>query len=363
MYDFSKIEKYLDTLLSLGVPGCQVHVKKGHETLLRSRRGEGTFDSRYFLYSCSKVMTVTGVMRLIEQGKASLEDKVADYIPAFRDVFIEKEGKRCPPEREMTLRHLFTMTGGLDYDLQAPGIVEAAQKENAGTFDIVSAFPKKALSFSPGDQFQYSLCHDVLGAVAERITGMTFGDYMQKEVFGPLGMKNTSFTPGGEMAPQYGFDWDTREFRPHPLTCDYRLSPNYHSGGAGIVSTLDDMARFASALTMGKGPDGYPLLKEESVLEMRKEQLSQVAANPAFGCAMGPGYGYGLGVRTLVDKSEGQRSPIGEFGWDGAAGSFILCDKENGLSIVFTMHVLGWYGIRELFHAPLRDGLYDALNL
>lgn len=363
MYDFTKIEQYLDQLTALGLPGCQVHIKKGHETLLRSRRGEGSFDSRYFLYSCSKVMTVTGLMRLVEQGKISLEDKVADYIPAFRDVFIEKDGIPCPPETDMTLRHLFTMTAGLDYDLQAPGILEAAGKENAGTFDIVSAFPKKALSFSPGDKFQYSLCHDVLGAVAEKVTGLTFGGYMEKEVFAPLGMKNTSFTPGGEMAPQYDFDWDTRAFRPHPLTCDYRLAPHYHSGGAGIISTLDDMARFAAALTTGKGEDGYPLLSGTSICLLRTEQLTHVAQDPAFGCAMGPGYGYGLGVRTLVDKSQGQKSPIGEFGWDGAAGSFILCDKENGLSIVFTTHVLGWYGIKDLFHAPLRDGAYEALGL
>lgn len=362
MYDFSILEQYLDELASLGVPGCQVHVKKGHKTLLRSRRGEGTFNSRYFLYSCSKVMTVTGMMRLIEQGKASLEDKVSDYIPAFRDVFIEKDGIPCPPEREMTLRHLFTMTAGLDYDLSAPGILEAAKKSGT-TFDIVSAFPKKALSFSPGDKFQYSLCHDVLGAIMERISGMPFGDYMQKEVFGPLGMANTSFTPGGEMAPQYGFDWEKRQFNPLPLTCDYRLSPIYHSGGAGIVSTLDDMARFAAALSCGKGEDGYPLLKDESIFLLRTEQLSSVAKDPAFGCAMGPGYGYGLGVRTLVDKNKGQKSPLGEFGWDGAAGSFILCDRENELSVVFTMHVLGWYGIKDLFHCPLRDGIYEALSL
>lgn len=362
MDHFSKTEQYLDTLLSMGVPGCQVHVKKGHQTLLRIRRGEGTFHSRYFLYSCSKVMTVTGMMRLIERGKAHLDDKVSHYIPAFRDAFIEKNGIPCPPDREMTLHHLFTMTAGLDYDLAAPAIREAAEKSGT-TFDIVSAFPKKALSFSPGDKYQYSLCHDVLGAVIERVADMPFGEYMQKEVFGPLGMTATSFTPDGPMAPQYNFDEQERKVVPHPLTCAYRLSPIYHSGGAGIISSLDDISRFAAALTMGKGEDGYPLLKDESIRLLSTEQLSQVALDPTFGCATGPGYGYGLGVRILLDKSLGQRSPIGEFGWDGAAGSFILCDRKNDLSIAFTMHMLGWYFMRDMFHAPLRDGVYQDLSL
>ena len=362
MYDFKKVEQFLDDVIALGVPGCQVQVKKGHETLFCARRGEGSFDSRYFLYSCSKVMTVTGMMRLIEQGRASLEDPVSRYVPAFRDVFIERDGIPCPPEKEMTLRHLFTMTAGLDYDLSAPGILEAVQKSGT-TFDVVSAIPKKALSFSPGDRYQYSLCHDVLGAVIESITGMTFGDYMQKEIFAPLGMKGTSFLPDGTMAPQYCFDTETRKYIPHPLTCAYRLSPIYHSGGAGIISTLEDMSRFAAALTCGKGPDGYHLLNRESIDLLRKEQLSSVAKDPSFGCCMGPGYGYALGLRTLVDKSQGQKSPIGEFGWDGAAGSFILCDPQNDVSVVYTMHVLNWYGIRDVFHVPLRDAVYDALNL
>lgn len=362
MYDFSKVEQYLEDVISLGVPGCQVQVKKGHETLFCARRGEGSYDSRYFLYSCSKVMTVTGMMRLIEQGRASLEDRVSDYIPAFSNVFVEKDGIACPPDRDMTLRHLFTMTAGLDYDLSAPGILEAA-KNSGTTFDIVSALPKKALSFSPGDKYQYSLCHDVLGAVIESITGMTFGDYMHKEIFAPLGMTGTSFLPDGSMAPQYNFDMDTRVYNAHPLTCAYRLSPVYHSGGAGIISTLEDMSRFAAALTCGKGPDGYHLLSRESIDLLRTEQLSAIALDPSFGCCGGPGYGYGLGVRTLVDNSQGQRSPIGEFGWDGAAGSFILCDPENEVSVVFTMHVLNWYFIKDLFHVPLRDAVYESLSL
>lgn len=363
MYDFSKVEAWLNHILTLGIPFCQVEVKRHHETLLRLSKGTVDFDSRFFLYSCTKVITCTAMLRLIEQGKASLSDPVSKYIPSFKHVFIEIDGVPCPPEREITLHHLFTMTAGLDYDLAAPAILEAAKKENATTFDIVSAFPKKALSFSPGKRWQYSLCHDVLGAVIEVISGIPFADYLEKEIFSPLGMANTSFEANGRMAPQYAYDWDKHIICPHPLTCDYRLAPHYHSGGAGIVSTLDDLSSFLDALACGKSKDGYRLLQDETIRLMRTEQLTKIAEDPSFWCSSGIGYGYGLGVRTMVDNRHGQKSPVGEFGWDGAGGCYALCDQASSLSIAFTMQVLGWTGVQDMSHAPIRDGVYEALSL
>lgn len=363
MYDFSKAEQWLDHILTLGMPFCQLHVKQHHKTLLRTQRGPVDFHNRFFLYSCTKVMTCTAMLRLLEQGRAALSDPVSKFIPSYKEAFVMKSGVPCPPDREMTLHHLFTMTAGLDYDLSAPAIAEAAAKENASTLDIVSAFPKKALSFSPGERWQYSLCHDVLAGVIESITGLSFAEYIQKEIFDPLGMENTSFAADDRMAPQYALNWDTREIHPHTLTCDYRLAPGYFSGGAGIVSTLDDLSVFLDALACGKSADGYRLLKDETIRQMQKEQLSSIAKDPSFGCSSGPGYGYGLGVRTLVDNSQGQKSPLGEFGWDGAAGCYALCDPKNGLSIAFTTQVLGWVGVPGMSHAPIRDGVYEALSL
>lgn len=363
MYDFSNAENWLDHILTLGVPFCQLHVKRNHETLLRLQRGPVNFDNRFFLYSCTKPMTVTAMLRLMDQGKACLSDPVSRYIPSFQNAFILKDGVPCPPEREMTLHHLFTMTAGLDYDLAAPAILDEIKKKDANTFSIVSAFPRKALSFSPGEKWQYSLCHDVLGAVIERITGLSFAAYMQKEIFAPLGMEHTSFETDAALAPQYALNWETREIHAHPATCDYRLAPGYHSGGAGVISTVDDLSLFLDALSCGESRDGYRLLKPETLKLLHTEQLSSIAADPSFGCSSGPGYGYGLGVRTLVDNSQGQKSPLGEFGWDGAAGCYALCDAKNGLSIAFTMQVLGWVGIPGMSHAPLRDGVYQSLSL
>ena len=186
---------------------------------------------------------------------------------------------------------------------------------------------------------------------------------MEKEIFSPLGMEHTSFEADSRLAPQYALNWETREIRPHPATCDYRLALGYFSGGAGLVSTVDDLSLFLDALSCGESREGYRLLKVETLRLLHTEQLSFLAKDPSFGCSSGPGYGYGLGVRTLVDKSQGQKSPIGEFGWDGAAGCYTLCDTKNGLSIAFTTQVLGWVGVPGMSHAPIRDGVYEALSL
>ena len=107
---------------------------------------------------------------------------------------------------------------------------------------------------------------------------------------------------------------------------------------------------------------GYQLLKPETISLMCTEQLPTVAAKPDFLCPAGPDYGYGLGVRTRVRMDGGENSGYGEFGWDGAAGCFELADPENGVSIAFVTHVLGWPSIRNEFHIPIRNSVYEALK-
>lgn len=365
MYDFQPVERDLDALEALGLPYCEMLVQKDHQVLFHAHRGQEGLGKRFFLYSCSKLMTVTGVLRLVERGLVELDAPVARYLPAFEKAFLLENGVRRAPETVMTVRHLFTMSGGLDYDFSKPPIRTATAQPGANTVSVVNSFVESPLCFNPGDRFQYSLCHDVLAAVAEQVTGKPFGQYMQEEVFGPLGMTRTSFSfQPEEIAPQYRFDEKTRAYEKTPCECVYMLNPNYYSGGAGVVSTADDMARLVDALACkGQSREGYALLRPETVALLHTEQLSRLVKDPAFGCPAGPGYSYGLGVRVLVDKSQGQPSPLGEFGWDGAAGSYELCDCENGVSIAFITHVSGWTAIRPVFHAPLRNAVYQALRI
>ena len=136
----------------------------------------------------------------------------------------------------------------------------------------------------------------------------------------------------------------------------------YESGGAGLISSVDDYAKFADTLASGGvSQDGYRLLKPETINLMRSVQLQPNAVASAFCCAPGQGYGYGYGVRTRV-SSEGGRGPMGEFGWDGAAGAYLLVDPESKLSIFFATHLFGWTRVLKHGHCDLRNLVYEILQ-
>lgn len=360
---FACVRQVLDEMVRDGMPLCGVTVRKNHEIVYEYGVNMAK-DQRVFLYSCSKPFTITGVMRLWERGLIGLDDPVEKYLPAYANANIMKEGQKAKPEKTMTIRHLMTMSAGLNYNLTAEPILRTIAEGKTDTLSIVNAFVESPLDFSPADRYQYSLCHDVLAAVAEVVSGKPFRQYMEEEIFAPLGMKNTSYRwQEEEIAPQYRFAKETRTYEPVPRTCAYRLAADYDSGGAGMVSTQADLSLFVDALACGgTAATGYQLLKPETIDLMRTEQLTKLVKDPTFESANGPDYGYGLGVRTRIAFGSGVNSPLGEFGWDGAAASYELCDVENGISIAFITHVLNWPDIRPQFHFPIRNSVYEALK-
>lgn len=365
MIELKYMDDYLDELAEIGLPYCEIIVKRDHETIYRSERGNEGSGKRFCLYSCSKPMTVTAAMRLVEKGLIDIDAPVAEYIPAFKNIRVKTaDGGTRPPHSEMLIKHLFTMTAGLNYDTRSENIKLAAARPKHGTFDMVSAFSESPLEFDPGDRFNYSLCHDVLGGVIEAASGMRFDEYMESEIFQPLGMDSTSFTAcEEELAPRYVFDAETRVYVPDTAGNTYVLSEGYCSGGAGIISTAEDLSVFCDMLAcMGTGANGYKVLNKETVELMTTEQLSKIARDPSFESAGGPGYGYAYGVRTMTDNSRVPYVPLGNFGWDGAAGSYEMCDPENGLSIAFVTNVLGWPAIKAGFNEGIRNALYRSIR-
>lgn len=376
--DFTPIKNYIESYIRAekGVPACEIKIMREHETLFRYASGkadyEGTRDvgenSIYYLYSCTKPITVTAAMQLVEQGLLSLDEPVSKYIPIFNEVFLNIDGQRVRPKNTMTIRHLFTMSGGLDYNFKAEHIKEYANANpDASTREVVDTFVQAPLLFEPGERFKYSLCHDVLAVVIEVVSGMSFGEYLTTNIFEPLGMKRIGFTiPENEKADLVA-QFTNKEgwgVVPRENDCEFKLSNNYESGGAGLYSTLDDYSLFSDAMANGGvGITGNRILSPETIDLMRTEQLRGFAVDTQFSCAAGIGYGYGLGVRTLIDKSEGQRSALGEFGWDGAAGSYIMIDPASKLSITFTMHVRNWPKLLGYAHAKMRDMTYDILGI
>lgn len=371
----SVITDFLDSLENLGIPGCDCAIYYQHKPILRHMAGYAdlertkpiTTETTYWLYSVTKLFTVTAVMQLIDRGIIGLDDPVYAYIPEYLDLMV-KEGSELRPSRQvMTIRHLLTMQSGLNYNITSPSIRRVISDSNhqATTIDVIRALAGEPLDFEPGNRYQYSLSHDVLGAVVELSSGKSFDQYLHHNIFQPLGMKDTSFvlTPDlkDRMSQQFIYRSRSRTAKGVKKTNSYSLTPNYRSGGAGLISTVDDCIKFLDTMSnYGVDTNGYQILSRKAIDMMRSNQLSEISRK-YFDL---PGYSYGLGVRTLVNKEDaGSRSSIGEFGWSGAAGAYALIDIDKQLAIFYAQHVLGCDYASQVVHPKLRDLTYELLKL
>lgn len=389
---FKNLKNCMDDLVSDPQrPSVDIMVCRNHQTLFRyftgvkdiEKNNAVTGDEFYFIYSMTKMLTCACALQLLEKGKYRLDDKLCDYLPEFAKMKIGADG--INPENAakiaggksigeqvdivgngyaktpITIRHLFTMTAGLDYSIYCDEIRNAIAAGKATTRELVRAISEKTLGFEPGTHFRYSLCHDVLGALIEVWSGEKFGDYMKKNILDPLGMKNTFFglPEDTEKMPALYSKYENHPFKKEPLNCVYTLTDDYQSGGAGLTSTTQDYAMFLDAVACGGvGKGGNRILKEYTIKLWKTNQLSGAAAEDFNN--MRPGYGYGLGVRTHINPEISRsHSPIGEFGWDGAAGAFAMVDTDNKISLTYFQNVLG--------HAPdqtaIRNALYKDLEI
>lgn len=369
--DFTKLKDYLEHLKETeNIPACDCVVYKGHDIVFRHMAGFSDLagkkpvsaSDKYILYSATKVLTATATMQLVERGMLGLEDAVSQYLPEFAHMYVgDKEA-----ENRITVEHLLSMRGGFNYNVDVPQIRQAVQDNpQADTAEIIKALAKVPLDFEPGTRFQYSLCHDVLARLIEVVSGMKFSKYMEENIFKPLGMINSGFSLEDNLellSQQYNADPETKELTPVPYTNWLMLTPNYESGGAGLVSTVEDYGRFVEAMcNYGISASGVRILSEESIDQMRTNRLDAVCLKDFENCNK-KGYGYGLGVRTLMEKEEsGAKSPIGEFGWDGAAGAYVMMDVENQIGIFYAQQVLA-RDVSPIIHVKIRNLVYECLE-
>ena len=388
--NFERVAAYIDTLgEKYGLSGVDCRVMKDHEVVFRRMWGWSDYDRTrpvtandlYDVYSCTKVITMTACMQLVEAGLIHLDDPVEKFIPQFASMTVSDdfvpfqwplkwptlEDCQHPAPGKVTLRELMTMTSGLSYDLDSCAIRETIARTGgkAGTVELAEAIAQMPLLFDPGTRYSYSLGHDIMAAVVETATHQRYQDYLREHIFDPLGLKNMFMhVPESEknrLSAQYGSVIGSGEIRRMDVGNRYRLTPNYDSGGAGLACTVDDYSLLLDALANGGVAfNGYQLLSQESIDEMRKPQLCE-QAQADFARSGKVGYGYGLGVRTLIDQSK-SKSPLGEFGWDGAAGAYALVDSENHLSIFYAQEVLGMMKAYNEIHPTLRDLVYEAIK-
>ena len=243
---FEKLTNKLDSFLEIGVPFYDCIVMKDGKCVYRHANGftdtekqvKVTGKEKYNIYSCSKLITCVAALQLWEKGFYSLGDRLSDYMPEFEKMTVKCKDKIVPAQNPILIRHLFTMTAGFSYNLNSPQIL-LCKEETGGecqTRELMRYLAKKPLSFEPGARWEYSLCHDVLAALIEVLSGVTFGEYVQRNIFDPLEMNNSTFllddSELDEIVNQYCYDAE-KGIIERDKCIPYKLGSRYESGGAG----------------------------------------------------------------------------------------------------------------------------------
>ncbi|MDR2304317.1 MAG: beta-lactamase family protein [Treponema sp.] len=318
--------------------------------------------SIYRIYSMSKTFTIVAAMTLYEKGLFRLHQPIADFLPAFADMKVAETDSRgimrlVPANRPITFEHLFTMTSGIPYpgDNSFPaciiaGIDKRAQEDAAGgapwnTARMAEEAATAPLCFHPGERWMYGFSHDILGRLIEVISGKTLGVYLKETIFDPLGLKDTAFYVPKEK--QYRV---AKPYRPGPggLEEETRLAsdpaspdpPAFESGGGGLCSTMADCALYAQML-LNNGKQGNERILSRKTLELiRVNHCDMAELDRSFFPDM-IGYGYGLGVRTMVDTARaGLNGSPGEWAWSGLLGTWYCVDPVEDMVALFFIQLM-----------------------
>ena len=375
--DFSKLDAFMAQLPEHGIPAADILVYQDHKPIHRCMVGyrdyAGTLPvsekDMYSIFSNTKLFTVVATMQLVEQGRIALEDPVSKYIPAFSKLTYKTRHGISPVTVPMTIYHLLTMTSGFGYD-HFDSVKKCLAQTNgeAGTVELITALAQEPLHFQPGERWRYGMGHDVLGAVIEIVSGMRFGDYLQKYIMEPLGMRHTTFNfsdPYVQTNKSALYDHDSANQKAIPMDDEGPAwSKNIENGGGGLLSSTDDYILLVDALANeGIGKTGNKILNKETIDLIRTPQLDLLKQSQFLISHMKTGYSYGLGVRTLVDKGFGARSSLGEFAWDGATGGYGLSDPDHKIAICYMQNVHNClYAWRTVFFET-RDLVYEALGI
>ncbi len=381
--DFGMFRAFQDWLTAREIPGNDCMIMQDHRVLYRYMSGYADLESErpirgdelYYFWSASKPITACLALRLLERGAFRLDDPLADYMPEFSHMLIRSpdasaDSEPVPAKKPILIRHLFTMTASFSYRYNLPEIeaVKRATNGRCPTREVARGIARTTLYFEPGEKWDYCFCHDILGALVEVVSGRRLRDFAADELFRPLGMTDTSYNLPKDpkklarMATQYAYLADENRVVPTDGTCGHIIGPEYDCGGAGVVSTCSDYMKFADAIANeGLAKNGYRVLKPETVRLWKTDALAKKQRRSMSYWPHMAGYSYGLGVRTMIDPAAGHSlGPVGEFGWDGAAGTFVLFDTENRLACVYTQHML--YSDWAHIFPTLRNLVYACLE-
>jgi CubicO group peptidase (beta-lactamase class C family) len=342
-----------------------------------------TPDTIFRIYSMSKAVTSVAAMMLVEDGKLSLDDPVSKYIPAFADAKVgvdlsDEAGqyplKLEPLKRPITILDLLRHTSGITYGFYGEGQLKKLYANPAlysGDFDnaeFAARIAKLPLADQPGVRWDYGHSTDILGRVVEVASGQKLLQFEKQRLLDPLGMTETGFYVAdktkwpriAEPLPGGRFGQKIRFGRRIAGILSPKSPRRWESGGAGMVSTAPDYARFLQMLLNGGELDGRRYLKQETVASMASDHIGPqtgILHDPFY--FPGPTSGFGLGFAVRTAPPPNTTWPLGEYRWDAAGGSFYFVDPRDDMLVVFMVQAPEQGGRIQL---ELKTLIYEAMG-
>jgi CubicO group peptidase (beta-lactamase class C family) len=351
-------------------------------------------DAIFRIYSMSKPITAVALMMLVEEGLIGLDDAVHTHIPSWKDLGVYASGTptlladspasfmTTPTARAMKVVDLATHTSGLTYGFMMRTAVDAAyrrakvvdRRTPGGLEGMIDQLAKIPLDFSPGAAWNYSVAIDVLGYLVEKLSGMSFGEFLHRRLFAPLGMHDTAFDVPADKVKRFsscyqpGAEGHGLMLQDDARDSTYATPPKLESGGGGLVSTAHDYLRFCRMMLDGGTLDGVQILSPKTVALFSLNYLpgGREVADLAFpgmfsesGYA-GVGFSLGCGVNVDVAKTRLPGS-VGEYFWGGAASTAFWIDPKEELTVVFMTQVMG-SPARLTLRRDLRTLVYSAMT-
>ncbi|MEM7099943.1 MAG: serine hydrolase domain-containing protein [Pseudomonadota bacterium] len=354
-------------------------------------------DAIYRIYSMTKPITAVAVMMLHEEGKFFLNDPVAWYLPELADLQLalstadgntgivsdgtqsrgvgeadeSKVGQTRKPARQPTIRDLLTHTAGMTYGVFGNTEVDQAYRKAQllGPHLTLKEFTERLgqipLQYEPGSRWHYSVSVDVQGALVERVSGMSFGEFLQTRLFDPLDMRDTSFFIRPESADRVAQIYSPEgvgnggffaqptgpglEVAPAQTNAGYQPGAKFEGGGGGLLSTARDYLRFSQMMLNGGVLDGERILSPKTIELMTTNHIGELPLG--FNRR---GSAFGLGYAVVLDPGQtGEIGSAGEYNWGGAAGTRFWIDPEEQL--------IGLFMVQSIPHRTRLAGEFKSL--
>ena len=397
MHDFTHLDRLLQSIVQdpCGPVGCACGVAQGDDIVFEGYYGQADreagramdADALFDIWSLTKLVPCTAAMMLFERGAFLLNDPLYEYFPEYRDLDLYVPENRAvwklaKAQRPILVKDAFTMACGIpamgppDHpSVRAMHEVRARLREEHGKFDLrteIRAMAQVPLVFEPGSHWMYSYGHELVAGLIEVCSGLSVGEFMRRNLFDPLGLRDMGYRYEAgwrqRMCAFYNLAEDGTKAPARPgdnfYTPQHEPDDVYEGGGGGLIASLRDFLTFCQCLANGGTLHGVRIIGRKTLDLMRRNQLSPQQLADFYENAQNavymPGYGYGLGVRTLLDPAQGyaNTSP-GEYGWTGGSGTWAAIDPSEQAAVVY-MHQM-WPNREAYFHPRVRAAAFGGL--